>query len=121
MSSYEKPIVLANEELAEGVYAASGAVISNSDGSNGRPGCDSKYMAGIYQHYQGGWNNTVKEHYGCIGCPAYREEGCGLQIDQAYLDGATSYDVDNGKRMPTWESEGFAEDHMVNDENGLAY
>lgn len=121
MKNYKKPVVLANEELAEGVYAASGAVSSSSSSDNNTPGCDSQYMAGVYQHYQGGWDKTVKEFYGCIGCPAYRENGCGLQVDQAYLDGATSYNVDNGNRKPTWESKGFSDDHMVNNENGLAY
>lgn len=122
MTNYEKPVILVNEELAEGVYAASGTnVDSDSTSGNGTPGCDSKYMAGVYQHYQGGWNKTAKEFYGCIGCPAYRETGCGLQVDQAYLDGATSYNVDNGNRMPEWERQGATDDRMVDDANGLVY
>ncbi len=44
---YEKPVVLANEELAERVYAASGAVGSNSNNGNYRRGCDSQYVAGF--------------------------------------------------------------------------
>ncbi|MDE6640912.1 MAG: hypothetical protein K2K63_10330 [Acetatifactor sp.] len=33
MTNYEKPVVLANEDIAEGVYAASGATIAVSGGS----------------------------------------------------------------------------------------
>lgn len=33
MKNYEKPVILANEELAEGVYAASGAVSEGTGGS----------------------------------------------------------------------------------------
>lgn len=74
MMKYEKPIIQINSEMAEGVYAASGS-------TNGRPGCDSDYMNFTYQHYSGGWDKTVKEYYGCIGCPAYRETGCALLVD----------------------------------------
>ncbi len=35
MKNYEKPVILANEELAEGVYAASGAVDGGGDSSGG--------------------------------------------------------------------------------------
>jgi len=115
MKNYEKPIVLINEELSEGVYAASGA---------GRPGCDSQYMSGVWQPYTGGWDKTVKKFYGCIGCPAYRNgeiKGCALLVDQAYLDGATSYDIDAGNRMPEWERREYSAGHMVNDVNGLPY
>lgn len=33
MKTYERPVVLANEDLAEGVYAASGAVADSGSGS----------------------------------------------------------------------------------------
>lgn len=35
MKNYEKPIVLSNEDIAEGVYAASGAVDSSGAGATG--------------------------------------------------------------------------------------
>lgn len=107
MNNYEKPIVVKNEEIAEGVYAASG---------NGTPGCDSRYMNGVYVYPSYGWDNPMKEHYGCLGCPAYRATGCGLLVDQAYLDGALSYDTDNGKRKPNWESMGYTDTTIVNDQ-----
>lgn len=117
MKNYERPVILVNEELSEGVYAASGA--------RSIPGCDSKYMNGIFQEYAGGWNVTAKEFYGCVGCPAYRNSnglvGCALLVDKAYLDGATSYDTDAGNRMPDWERMGALPDRMINDENGLLY
>lgn len=37
MKQYQKPIAVVNDELAEGVYAASGS-------TNKGPKCDSKYM-----------------------------------------------------------------------------
>lgn len=39
MADYEKPIILANDDVAEGVYAASGDDVAK---------CDSKYMLGIW-------------------------------------------------------------------------
>ena len=108
MDKYVKPMVVENEELAEGVYAASGSVES------GAPGCDSKYMNGVWQNQNhAGWvdgdpsTQTKKFILGCNGCPASRWNGCGLLVDQAYLDGATSYNVDNGNRMPEWERQGY--------------
>lgn len=35
MKSYEKPVVLANEELAEGIYAASGATVASDSAVTG--------------------------------------------------------------------------------------
>ena len=107
---YEKPIVIPAEDVAEGVYMASGAVNS---GGNGQPGCDSKYVNGVWHkdNYDG---KTYLSHLGCNGCNAFRSNGCGLQIDQAYLDGAKSYDVDNGKRKPGWEAKGHQPDEEIN-------
>lgn len=114
MDKYVKPTVVVMDDCAEGVYSASGVATST-------PECDSKYMGGKYHHYEGGWDKTVKDFYGCIGCPAYREEGCALKVDKAYRDGAKSYDTDKGKRKPTWEKMGKHENHMVNDKNGVCY
>ena len=57
--------------------------------------------------------DTYLSHLGCNGCPAFRWNGCGLQLDQAFLDGATSYDTDNGKRMPGWEAKGHKADEKI--------
>lgn len=104
MNQYVKPVVLETEELAEGVYAASG----DATGSSSEAKCDSKYMNGVYrgQDYSGanGYGNLVS--HGCTGCPAFRDNGCGLQVDAAYLEGAISYGTDAGNRMPDWERQG---------------
>ena len=105
---YEKPIVIPAEDVAEGVYMASGAVAGN-----GTPGCDSKYVNGVWQEPNYNTDESYMKRLGCNGCPAFRYNGCGLQIDQAYLDGATSYDVDNGKRMPGWEAKGHRADEKI--------
>lgn len=109
MSTYTKPVVLTNEELAEGVYAASGS---------STPGCDSKYMQGVFVAPSYGWENTMKEHYGCLGCPAYSYENggeCGLL--NHYVDSglAGSYDTDAGNRMPEWERMGYTDTTIVDE------
>lgn len=103
MMDYMKPTIVGNEELAEGVYAASGT-----------PGCDSKYMKGVYAPAHLGWDNTMKDHYGCMGCPAYTDTGCGLQSHYEDSNQAGSYDTDAGHRMPTWEEKGYQDDDIVN-------
>lgn len=105
MNNYKKPIILANNELSEGVYAASGTT------DNGRK-CDSKYMNGTFKGPN--WDNSTAniERYGCLGCPAYRWNGCGLQSDYIDSGKADSYDVDNGNRMPEWEQKGFKPDEI---------
>jgi hypothetical protein len=109
MMEYMKPMIVGNEELAEGVYAASG-----SD----TPKCDSKYMNGVYAAPQyNTWNNPMKEHYGCLGCPAFTETACGLQTHYVNSGQAGSYDADAGKRMPGWEQKGHTEDEIVNENN----
>lgn len=110
---YTKPIIMINEDFSEGVYAASGATHM--------PSCDSKYMSGQYRHYTGGWDVSVKDYYGCVGCPAYREGGCALLVDQAYLEGALSYDTDNGNRMPDWERLGYTPDYTISDSTPIPY
>lgn len=112
MKKYERPVIIVNSDLAEGVYAASGSTAG--DATNNRPGCDSKYMNGVWQNQDySQWPTTYKQQQGCNGCPAYRANGCGLQVDQAYLEGATSYNVDNGNRMPGWERDGHLPDDPV--------
>lgn len=116
MRKYEKPVVELNNDMAEGVYAASGTAVANT------PLCDSQYMDGVWHAPAYGWNTTVKDYYGCLGCPAYRYNGCALDVDQAYIDGAKSYDTDSGSRMPDWERQyGLSADVEINDANGLPY
>lgn len=137
MKSYEKPVILANEELAEGVYAASGAVdegfnepagsesvesssetTDNNVTDNG-PKCDSKYMNGEWQapdysDWAGG-TRGYKQQFACLGCPANTDNGCGLLTHYVDSGNASSYDVDDGNRKPSWEKKGYGPDDVVSD------
>jgi hypothetical protein len=100
-------MILANEGLAEGVYAASGDTASVIK-------CDSKYMNGIWQHQKGGNSEDgYKSVYGCLGCPAYTETACGLVTHYEASGNAESYNNDNGKRKPAWEWLGYKPDEYV--------
>lgn len=99
MKKYEKPVITVIEDLAEGVYAASG------DYSSGAAKCDSIYMKGVWE--KGDYSSkNVKANLGCNGCPAYTGSGCGLTSHYVESGYASSYDVDNGNRKPSWESSG---------------
>lgn len=113
MKNYEKPIVMANNELSEGVYAASGAT------DNG-PKCDSIYMKGVWQksdysQWATGEQRGYKKQFGCLGCPANRHNGCGLQSDYVDSNFSKSYDADSGNRKPSWEKKGYGPDDPVTD------
>lgn len=116
MNSYEKPILQINPDLAEGVYLASGDAATGGDGG---PKCDSIYMKGVWQapDYSdwAGETRGYKQQFACLGCPANTASGCGLQthyVDSGY---ASSYDVDNGNRKPTWEKKGYGPNDPVTD------
>lgn len=78
MANYEKPVIIDTEEHYEGVYAASG---DNTDSVVSAPKCDSKYMNGVW--HAPDYNNTTSyiQRFGCNGCPAFRYNGCGLQLE----------------------------------------
>lgn len=120
MKNYEKPMVLANDELAEGVYASSGATDSGT--TDGGVKCDSVYMKGIWQApdysaWAAGETRGYKQQFGCLGCPANTESGCGLLTHYEDSGYASSYEVDNGNRMPSWEKKGYGPDDSVTDWN----
>jgi hypothetical protein len=112
MKKYERPIVLTNEELAEGVYAASGDTATKKS-------CDSKYMNGVWH----GMDYTTKDsegylaRFGCLGCRANRFNSCGLVTDYVANNEASSYDDDAGNRMPEWERKGYGPNDTVTDYN----
>ncbi len=120
MEKYTKPVVLTMDELAEGVYAASGAPAAEANG-NGGIKCDSVYMNGVWQapdySYWTEGTRGYKKQFGCLGCPAYTESACGLQTHYVESGNAASYDVDNGKRKPSWEAKGYKPDDPVTDFN----
>lgn len=114
MKEYSKPLIDVVREAAEGVYATSGGVVGGT--VTGGIECESDAMKGVWQPYDTtpwapGEQRTYKQQYGCTGCPAHRggenggPKGCGLLIDQAKLDGATSYEADKGDLRPDWEYE----------------
>lgn len=110
MRGYVKPLVIANNTMAEGVYTASG-----DSGAK----CDSIYMNGVWQagDYSDWGTGTrgYKQQFGCIGCPANTGSGCGLDTHYPPSGPASSYDVDNGNRKPTWEKKGYGPDDTVTD------
>ena len=114
MKNYEKPQLIENFETSEGIYMASGD-------TTGGVKCDSIYMKGVWQapdysDWAGG-TRGYKQQFGCLGCPAYTGSACGLQTHYVDSGNASSYDVDNGKRKPSWEQKGYGPDDVVTDWN----
>ncbi len=116
--TYTKPVVTVGEGISEGVYAASGDVLTNG---NSAIACDSRYMNGVWQKPDySDWAGTMRgyrQQFGCLGCPAYRDTGCGIAAGNDYdaSGNAGSYDTDNGNRMPSWEAKGYGPDDPVTD------
>lgn len=109
MSTYKRPEIIIDLGMAEGVYAASG---DNAQQTN----CDSKYMKGVWQAPDySAWDKGYKKKCGCMGCPAYRWNGCGMQLDYVNSGNAGSYDQDKGNRMPAWEKKGYGPDDQITD------
>ena len=119
MEKYTKPVVLTMDELAEGVYAASGATAGEANADGGIK-CDSVYMKGVWQapdksNWAPGTTRGYKQQFACLGCPANTDNGCGLQTHYVESGNAASYDVDNGNRKPTWEKKGYGPNDPVTD------
>jgi hypothetical protein len=97
MKTYEKPLILTNEELMEGIYACSGG---------GTNVCKSIYMKGIY-HRNTRWENIhpgddsdskhTEIERGCEGCP-YNWGECAVNFSNAQ-PGQDS--------RPGWERKGY--------------
>lgn len=92
MKTYEQPLIFANDELCEGVYAASGD-------STGTTKCDSIHRKGVYKalvsHNDADANHTSAER-GCEGCPVNWNDGiCHVST--------VNYE---GDFRPSWEKAG---------------
>jgi hypothetical protein len=99
---YEKPIAIVTGDVAESIYMASGeTTVSTGEG------CNSKYMNGTYQAPDYSNTQSYYGRFGCNGCPAFRWNGCGIQMEYFW----DSYHADDGNRMPNWEKIG----HQPND------
>ena len=102
-NTYKKPVVLENDELTEGVYAASGAdensQATSSEESNNVPHCDSIYIAGNYVEPNGSnWQGTNMTMRGCEGCPACWSDGkCHVETYPTSMQ---------GQFKPGWEARG---------------
>ena len=97
MKNYEKPIVILNEELSEGIYTYSGSTAKR---------CKSIYILGIpqtptYNSYEDGY----KLGRGCEGCPAWNSSKCVCRL--AVSPEEMNWD---GDFRPTWEVQGHLPD-----------
>ena len=113
MVKYEKPIAHIDENYTEGIYLASGDITtdggSNTSGTQSAA-CNSKYYNGVFHAPDYNRSDSYSARFGCNGCPAFRWNGCGLQLEQYW----GSYDADNGNRFPNWERIGHAADDAIN-------
>lgn len=119
MKAYEKPLFTSCASVSEGVYAASGDSASDSSDSADGLKCDSVYMKGVWQapdysDWAGG-TRGYKQQFGCLGCPANTDDGCGLLTHYVESGNAASYDTDNGNRKPSWEKKGYKPNEVVSD------
>ena len=87
---YIKPVIVINDDVCEGIYAASG----DTNGGNGM--CASKYMNGVHRKPTWQWNTPTIERKGCNGCH-YSQGG-----DQ-YCGKEDQYLQQYGPSMPRWE------------------
>lgn len=103
MNKYEKPNVIENDDLYEGVYAASGADTNSSH-------CESKYMNGVYQKGNYTTGSTIKDYFGCSGCAADWSR-CAIN------DPNFTYSANKGDCAPDWElgTGGFRKGHTASD------
>lgn len=96
MASYEKPVILVENDCMEGVYLASG------ENPAGGYECESQYMKGVWQPVSTSpWPLGGKKmiERGCEGCPAYNELKCNRN--------ESWFQVYSGQHlMPLWEEKG---------------
>lgn len=108
MNNYEKPVVLKLDEVAEGVYAASGAAASDQQGEIV---CQSVYIQGVWHrpntYTPGRDQEEVITRRGCEGCSA--DDGDGCKIKKGKIDDLNK----DGVFKPTWEQEGMGPNTIV--------
>lgn len=75
MRNYSRPEIIKMDEMAEGIFAASGSTGTGDSGSGKQ--CESVYMNGVYAPKNGDSINVgYKLGYGCDGCPAVKGGKC---------------------------------------------
>lgn len=92
--------------VADGVYLASGSTQQTSQSNGCRPRCQSKYMCGVWHKPKTGPTQApVIDRRGCEGCSADDGDGCKI---------AKGCDVNScGVFKPTWERNGMSPDTLV--------
>lgn len=117
MKEYNKPLIDVVRERAEGVYATSG---TNTVGSTLKTRCESPDRDGNYLAPSYNWPTTVRERYGCLGCPANR--------NNTYCEFSVNSTMDSADPlMPDWEElwlKGDAKynpDQVIDDNNPAPY
>lgn len=106
MEMYKKPIIVSYEELAEGIYAASGNVVGgDAENNEDKKGCQSKYMNGEFKVGNWSYGDTYKNRYGCLNCPA---NWGSCAVDSPNFNNPNP-------AMPGWEAEGHKGDEISTD------
>lgn len=107
MKNYEKPVATKVDDLAEGVYMASGDagdVGGDASETTVSRGCGSKYMNGVFQMPT---YNSIEDGYkigrGCEGCPAWNGNSCRFESAPEEMNW-------DGDFRPSWEVQGHEPD-----------
>lgn len=90
---YEKPVIVAVDEMAEGVYLSSGDQAKK---------CESKYMNGTYHRPSPSNIEGAVCQYGdlgCRSCPADNNWDCALLTNRPLATDCLT----DGRLMPKWE------------------
>ena len=99
MTRYEKPDILRVDNLAEGIYLASGDPVEE------QPVCMSKYLKGNWiKPSRGTYQGARLEVWGCEGCPADDGDGCKILKGEVH---------DNMDYRPNWEKAGLSPDEIT--------
>lgn len=90
--NYQKPVIITQDNIAEGIYTASGE----------KNHCESAYMNGSYQRPTEGWVEGQTYTYStiaCRSCPADQNWTCAVADGNTYM---------NQTLKPKWEVNGHA-------------
>lgn len=92
--------------VADGVYLASGSTQQTPEANEGRPACQSRYMNGVWHKPKTGPTQApVIDRRGCEGCSADDGDGCKI-LKGGELNA-------HGVFKPTWERNGMSPDTLV--------
>ena len=105
---YQKPLIISENDIAEGVFTASGLIEGAEDQTGSEPQqtnlgntlCESQYMLGVWKGSDwSNWQGTNYDVRGCEGCPANWNDGvCHANSDPGFAE--------REDLRPSWEKEG---------------